>query len=299
MGANAAAATDVVRLYVRMGTVMLLGSLAQPRKVRFEFERCVSVGTVMPEVASASGGGGGAVDALLLWDVFLGDALFERTVCDAVQLFASPDCSGTAAAEYQNTVYHTRDMSAFKMDASVKSIRCVLFMPLPPFFPPCLSPHSFFHASPPILSPILLPPCHFLPSHPSHPFLPWDPDDICNRVKCPEHSTCIKTNDSMEVACQCAQGYRNVYGKCKPEEPSTELCANRPFSSVAQLFLLLSPSPSLCPLFPSLLPSSPTIHPCANYAFSPCLLHAEPSSATALPRAMAQTLKPLQCCTGP
>ncbi|CAI5514169.1 unnamed protein product, partial [Closterium sp. Naga37s-1] len=196
MGANAAAASDVMRLYVRMGTVMLLGSLAQPRKVRFEFERCVSVGTVMPEVASASdvgvaenspkshqhsvpevasasGGGGGAVDALLLWDVFLGDALFQRTVCDAVQLFASPDCSGAAAAEYQNTVYHTRDMSAFKMDTSVKSIRCVL-------------------------------------------------DYICSRVKCPAHSTCIKTNDSMEVACQCAQGYREVYGKCKPQEPSTE-----------------------------------------------------------------------------
>ncbi|CAI6007382.1 unnamed protein product, partial [Closterium sp. NIES-65] len=302
--ANAAAATDLVRRYVRMGTVMLLGSLAQPRKVRFEFERCVSVGTVMPDVASASGGGAsgsgeGAVDALLLWDVFLGDALFERTVCDAVQLFASPDCSGSAAAEYQNTVYHTRDMStvkmgasvksilllpyvpctcshtslpcvppirpshasvpcvrpmrpsplylceqygqdgrisevhptaaicalhllpyvppmrpshaplpcapppcvcvssAFKMGASVKSIRCVLVMPLSPFFPPslssrssphaspptpCLSPHSFFHASPPILSPILLPPCHFLPSHPSHPFLPCDPDDICSRI---------------------------------------------------------------------------------------------------------------------
>ncbi|CAI5963682.1 unnamed protein product [Closterium sp. NIES-64] len=117
MGANAAAPTDVVRLYVRMDTMMLLGSLAQPRKVRFEFERCVSVGKVMPEVASASGGGasggggGCAVDALLLWDVFLGDAHFERTVCSAVQLFASPDCSGTAAAKYQNTVYHTRDMS--------------------------------------------------------------------------------------------------------------------------------------------------------------------------------------------
>ncbi|CAI5999283.1 unnamed protein product [Closterium sp. NIES-64] len=116
MGANAAAPTDVVRLYVRMDTVMLLGSLAQPRKVRFEFERCVSVGTVMPENASASGGGasgggGGAVDALLLWDVFLGDAHFERTVCDAVQLFASPDCSGTAAAEYQNTLFASADCS--------------------------------------------------------------------------------------------------------------------------------------------------------------------------------------------
>ncbi|CAI6005051.1 unnamed protein product [Closterium sp. NIES-64] len=69
--------------------------------------------------------------------------------------------------------------SAFKMGASVKSIRCVLVMPLSPFFPPslssrssphCLSPHPmplppilFFHASPPILSPILLPPMPFPP----------------------------------------------------------------------------------------------------------------------------------------
>ncbi|CAI7733989.1 unnamed protein product [Closterium sp. NIES-53] len=181
MGENATAATDLVRLYVRMGTVMLLGSLEQPRSVRFDFERCVSV----PEAASASGGsgaggggvggssggasGGGAVDALVWWDVFLGDVFFDRTVCDAVQLFASPDCSGAAAAKYQNTGYqNTGEMSAFKMDTSVKSIRCVL-------------------------------------------------DDICSRVKCPEHSTCIKTNDSLEVGCQCAQGYRKVYGKCKPQ----------------------------------------------------------------------------------
>ncbi|CAI7918652.1 unnamed protein product, partial [Closterium sp. NIES-54] len=139
MGENATAATDLVRLYVRMGTVMLLGSLEQPRSVRFDFERCVSV----PEAASASGGsgaggggvggssggasGGGAVDALVWWDVFLGDVFFDRTVCDAVQLFASPDCSGAAAAKYQNTGYqNTGEMSAFKMDTSVKSIRCVL-----------------------------------------------------------------------------------------------------------------------------------------------------------------------------
>ncbi|CAI5490525.1 unnamed protein product [Closterium sp. Naga37s-1] len=73
MAANAAAASDVVRLYVRMGTVMLLlGSLV-------------------------------------------------------LTLFASPDCSGAAAAKYQNTGYqNTGEMSAFKMDTSVKSIRCVL-----------------------------------------------------------------------------------------------------------------------------------------------------------------------------
>ncbi|CAI5460734.1 unnamed protein product [Closterium sp. Yama58-4] len=160
MGENAAAASNLIRRYVRMGTVMLLGSLAQPRSVRFDFERCVLVpkavhvhqvanvdggggavdaleGTVS---GGAGGGGGGEVDALVWWDVFLGDPFFDRTVCDAVQLFASPDCSGAAVAKYQNTVYHTRDMSAFMMGASVKSIRCVV-------------------------------------------------DDICSRVKCPQHST--------------------------------------------------------------------------------------------------------------
>ncbi|CAI5939528.1 unnamed protein product [Closterium sp. NIES-64] len=158
MGANAAAPTDVVRRYVRMDTVMLLGSLAQPRKARSEFERCVSVGTVMPENASASGGGasgggGGAVDALLLWDVFLGDAHFERTVCDAVQLFASPDCSAVS--------------SAFKMGASVKSILLLPYVPCTCSYTslPCVPPMRPSHASLPCVPPMR-------PSHASLPCVP-------------------------------------------------------------------------------------------------------------------------------
>ncbi|CAI5486312.1 unnamed protein product [Closterium sp. Naga37s-1] len=115
MGADAAAAaSDVVPAEVRVGTVVLVGSLAQPEPVYFDYNRCVPV----PEIAKgASSNGGGMADVLVWWDVFS-----ERTMCNAVQLFASPDCSGAPAAKYQNTRY----MSAFKMGASVKSIRCVL-----------------------------------------------------------------------------------------------------------------------------------------------------------------------------
>ncbi|CAI5953980.1 unnamed protein product [Closterium sp. NIES-65] len=80
------AARETVPAEVRVGSVMLLGSLTQPRSVSFDFARCVSA----PEIAS-----GGATDALVWWDVFS-----DRTVCNAVQLFASPDCSGTAAAKH-------------------------------------------------------------------------------------------------------------------------------------------------------------------------------------------------------
>ncbi|CAI5957783.1 unnamed protein product [Closterium sp. NIES-64] len=115
MGADAAAAaSDVVPAEVRVGTVVLVGSLAQPEPVYFDYNRCVPA----PEIAKgASSGGGGMADVLVWWDVFS-----ERTMCNAVQLFASPDCSGAPAAKYQNTAY----MSTFKMGASVKSIRCVL-----------------------------------------------------------------------------------------------------------------------------------------------------------------------------
>ncbi|CAI5953969.1 unnamed protein product [Closterium sp. NIES-65] len=115
MGADAAAAaSDVVPAEVRVGTVVLVGSLAQPEPVYFDYNRCVPV----PEIAKgASSGGGGMADVLVWWDVFS-----ERTMCNAVQLFASPDCSGAPTAKYQNTWY----MSALKMGASVKSIRCVL-----------------------------------------------------------------------------------------------------------------------------------------------------------------------------
>ncbi|CAI5514170.1 unnamed protein product, partial [Closterium sp. Naga37s-1] len=110
MGANAAA-NDVVRAELRVGTVVLAGSLAQPNPIYFDQDRCVPA----PEIAGARGGG--MADVLVWWDVFS-----ERTTCNAVQLFASPDCSGAPAAKYQNTAY----MSTFKMGASVKSIRCVL-----------------------------------------------------------------------------------------------------------------------------------------------------------------------------
>ncbi|CAI5998554.1 unnamed protein product [Closterium sp. NIES-64] len=86
MGANAAAASDVVPAEVRVGTVVLAGSLAQPEPVYFDQNRCVTA----PEIA------GGKADVLVWWDVFS-----ERTMCNAVQL-------------------------TFKMGASVKSIRCVL-----------------------------------------------------------------------------------------------------------------------------------------------------------------------------
>ncbi|CAI7874894.1 unnamed protein product [Closterium sp. NIES-54] len=105
------AARETVPAEVRVGSVVLLGSLAQPRSVSFDSARCVSV----PEVGGTTNGS--AVDALVWWDVFS-----ERTICNAVQLFASPDCSGTAAAKHLLEGY----MSVIKMSASVKSIHCVL-----------------------------------------------------------------------------------------------------------------------------------------------------------------------------
>ncbi|CAI5953961.1 unnamed protein product [Closterium sp. NIES-65] len=72
----------------------------------------------VPDIAGASGGlASGAVDAPVWWDVFS-----DRTVCNAVQLFASPDCSGAAVAKYPFAGY----MSPIKLRASVKSIRCVI-----------------------------------------------------------------------------------------------------------------------------------------------------------------------------
>ncbi|CAI7796317.1 unnamed protein product [Closterium sp. NIES-54] len=47
-----------------------------------------------------SGGGGGAGDVVVWWDVFGGG---DRTVCNAVQLFASPDFSGAVAASFKYT----------------------------------------------------------------------------------------------------------------------------------------------------------------------------------------------------
>ncbi|CAI7879089.1 unnamed protein product [Closterium sp. NIES-53] len=101
------AARDTVNAELRVGSVVLAGSLAQPRSVSFDLGRCEPV----PETS------GGAVDALVWWDVFS-----DRTVCNAVQLFASPDCSGAPAAKYPFTGY----MTPIKMGASVKSIRCVI-----------------------------------------------------------------------------------------------------------------------------------------------------------------------------
>ncbi|CAI6007375.1 unnamed protein product [Closterium sp. NIES-65] len=151
--ASETAANETVPAEVRVGSVVLLGSLAQPSSVSFDSARCMSV----PEVGGTTNGS--AVDALVWWDVFS-----NRPVCNAVQLFESPDCSGTAAEEHLYNLY----MSVTKVNPSVKSIRCVL-------------------------------------------------DNICGRVKCPEHSTCINTNDRLEVACQCDQGYRAVYGQCQPQ----------------------------------------------------------------------------------
>ncbi|CAI6007374.1 unnamed protein product [Closterium sp. NIES-65] len=65
MGANAAAASDVVPAEVRVGTVVLAGSLAQPEPVYFDQNRCVTA----PEIA------GGKADVLVWWDVFS-----ERTI---------------------------------------------------------------------------------------------------------------------------------------------------------------------------------------------------------------------------
>ncbi|CAI6005044.1 unnamed protein product [Closterium sp. NIES-64] len=151
MGASPAASV-VVPAELRVGTVVVGGSLVKPKPIYF-FDRCM----IIPEIALVASGGGKA-DLLVWWDVF-GD----YTTCDAVQLFASFDCSGTPAAEYQNTAY----MSPITTDPSVKSIRCVL-------------------------------------------------DNICSRATCPEHSTCVKTNDRQEVGCQCDQGYYDVYGQCQP-----------------------------------------------------------------------------------
>ncbi|CAI7781740.1 unnamed protein product [Closterium sp. NIES-53] len=155
MGANAAASRLVVPAELRLGTVVLGGSLVKPKPIYFHRNRCVFT----PEIARGARSSGGKADVLVWWDVF-GD----HTTCDAVQLFASPDCSGTPAAKYQNTAY----MSAIKTDASVKSIRCVL-------------------------------------------------NNICRRATCPEHSTCVKTNDRQEVGCKCDQGYYDVYGQCQPK----------------------------------------------------------------------------------
>ncbi|CAI7781729.1 unnamed protein product [Closterium sp. NIES-53] len=104
------AARETVPAEVRVGSVVLLGSLAQPRSVSFDSARCVSV----PEVGGTTNGS--AVDALVWWDVFS-----ERTICNAVQLFASPDCSGTAAAKHLLEGY---------MSAPI------------PIMPPCAPPHA-------------------------------------------------------------------------------------------------------------------------------------------------------------
>ncbi|CAI5509227.1 unnamed protein product [Closterium sp. Naga37s-1] len=132
MGADAAAAaSDVVPAEVRVGTVVLVGSLAQPEPIYFDYNRCVPV----PEIAKgARSGGSGMADVLVWWDVFS-----ERTMCNAVQLFASPDCSGAPAAKYQNTAY----MSTFKLGASVKSICCVEFSVDSKAPPTCPSPPPF------------------------------------------------------------------------------------------------------------------------------------------------------------
>ncbi|CAI5458048.1 unnamed protein product [Closterium sp. Yama58-4] len=135
-GASQAAAAQVVPAKLRVGTVVLVGSLAQPNYADFDWARCLPV----PQGASASidggasgggagagggaggagarggsggarrdgaggsgaggSGGGGAGDAVVWWDVFGGG---DRTVCNAVQLFASPDCSGAAAASFKYT----------------------------------------------------------------------------------------------------------------------------------------------------------------------------------------------------
>ncbi|CAI5490533.1 unnamed protein product, partial [Closterium sp. Naga37s-1] len=146
------AARETVPAEVRVGSVVLLGSLAQPRSVSFDSARCVSV----PEVGGATNGS--AVDALVWWDVFS-----ERTICNAVQLFASPDCSGTAAAKHLLEGY----MSVIKMSASVKSIRCVL-MPAPVASPPLCKPSlplCIFHTlyPPPSPPPLVLSCPTFLP----------------------------------------------------------------------------------------------------------------------------------------
>ncbi|CAI5967076.1 unnamed protein product [Closterium sp. NIES-64] len=128
MGANAAA-KEVVPAKLRVGTVVLVGSLAQPNYVDFDWARCVPV----PQGASASidggasggasargvrGASGGAGDAVVWWDVFGGG---DRTVCNAVQLFASPDCSGAVAASFKYTGEYL--FRTTKINPSVKSTR--------------------------------------------------------------------------------------------------------------------------------------------------------------------------------
>ncbi|CAI6007385.1 unnamed protein product [Closterium sp. NIES-65] len=221
MGANAAA-KEVVPAKLRVGTVVLVGSLAQPNYVDFDWARCVPV----PQGASASidggasggasargvrGASGGAGDAVVWWDVFGGG---DRTVCNAVQLFASPDCSGAVAASFKYTGEYL--FRTTKIRPSVKSIRCVLdnicSRAQCPKHSTCFKTKDeqevTFQSTPINLTP-----------HPSPPMpasVLYHPDNICSRVECPKHSTCIKTKDDQEVGCLCAKGYQNVYGQCQP-----------------------------------------------------------------------------------
>ncbi|CAI5953982.1 unnamed protein product [Closterium sp. NIES-65] len=202
MGANAAA-KEVVPAKVRVGTVVLVGSLAQPNYVDFDWARCVSV----PQGASASidggasggagagvvrrsgaggssGGGGGAGDAVVWWDVFGGG---DRTVCNAVQLFVSPNCSGAVAANFKYTGEYLFRVS--KINASVKSIR-VEFLIYSKAPPTCPSP-------PPVRVTTKI--------SPSVKSIRCVLDNICSRVKCPAHSTSIKTKDDQEVTFESTQ----------------------------------------------------------------------------------------------
>ncbi|CAI5490531.1 unnamed protein product [Closterium sp. Naga37s-1] len=205
MGANAAASRLVVPAELRLGTVVLGGSLVKPKPIYFHRNRCVFT----PEIARGARSSGGKADVLVWWDVF-GD----HTTCDAVQLFASPDCSGTPAAKYQNTAYmsfftpparlctsyshaasrpHPNPLmpQSFPMCPSVRTplpppirpshtpLPCAPPMrpsmrPSPPCAPPMRPPHAPPPCAPPMRPPHAPPPCA-PPMRPPHAPPPCSP----------------------------------------------------------------------------------------------------------------------------